>query len=105
MSRLAGFLPGADRGDAMQTGAHAIIVAAAVVVALRAGCRLMRGTRLVWVSLACVCGIELEALEQETGALENFGRELFLEIHHLRLAQVRSLAHARALFARVSSLR
>jgi hypothetical protein len=31
---------------------------------------------------------ELEGLEQETGALENFGRELFLEIHHLRLAQV-----------------
>lgn len=51
VSRLAGFLPGADRGDAMQT--------------------------------------ELEALEQETGALENFGRELFLEIHHLRLAQER----------------
>jgi hypothetical protein len=81
----------------MQTGAHAIIVAVAVVVALRVGCRLMRGT--------LTCGIELEALEQETGALENFGRELFLEIHHLRLAQVRSLAHARALFARVSSLR
>lgn len=31
---------------------------------------------------------EIETIEQETSALENFARELFLEIHHLRLDKV-----------------
>lgn len=69
VSRLVGLLPGGSRPNAMQTGTS-------------------RHLNAFDTSSQKRILSELDAIEQETSALENFARELFLEIHHLRLDKV-----------------